>query len=193
MKTQKTFFLLILSALFLTNVVSAQYPQYYYPQTSGCSSSYGNCYKKYHRNNYNYNNNYVSLTPTTYSASNIYQSTAKINGYINYSGTGYNQNVGYTWFEYGASPYNLNLSTNKSAIYSNTSTDANLSNLTCGQTYYYRAVSSGTNGTQYGSTLSFTTSACYNYYQNYIPYNYYNHNNNYDYNNYNCPNNWYGY
>ena len=186
MRATTKFLTLILSVMVIGNIASAQYYSQYYPQT--CNKRYHN----YNYNNYNYNYNYINVVPTTYSASNIYQNNAKINGYVNYSSTGYsNQNIGYAWFEYGTSQYNLNLSTNKANIYYSTTIDANLKNLACGQTYYYRAVATGSNGTQYGSTLSFTTSSCYNYYQNYNPYNYY-----YDYNNYNnydYYNGWYGY
>lgn len=166
------FLALIVSAtLFSLNLASAQ-------------CYYQNCLNNYY--NYNYLNYYSNLTPTTYSATNIYTNTAKVNGYVAFSGNNYNQNIGYTWFEYSTNPYYLNNTTGKMRVYSSTTMNANLQNLSCGQTYYYRAVSSGSNETRYGSTLSFTTSPCYNY-NNYYDYNY---NYNYDYGYNNCQNNY---
>jgi hypothetical protein len=183
--------------MLFANVASAQtYPYYYqntyqpYPCTGGYYDY--NCYPSYNNNNFynNYSYNYpnyqqsysVNLYPTTYAATNASYNTATINGYANYSSTGYNYGnytTGYAWFEYGLSSNSLNYTTNRANIYSSTSINANLTNLSCGTTYYYRAVTSGSNGTQYGSILSFTTASCYNnYYSNYIPYyNYYNNNN----------------
>lgn len=150
-------------------------------------------YDNYSYNNYNYNYNcnagygyncnyynFSSLTPTTYAATNAYQSSATVNGYVTVSGGSSGQTYGTTWFQYGVNQNSLNWSTNPASVYSSTNTNANLTGLNCGTVYYFRAVTSGSNGMQYGNTLSFTTTQCnynnynYNYgYGNYYPnYNY---------------------
>lgn len=128
----------------------------------------------YNNNNYNYGNYnngyyYSTLSPVTYAATNVGPSYATVNGQITISGNNYNNNYGTTWFQYGTSQNTLNWSTNPAAVYGTTSVNANLTNLSCGTTYYFRLVTSGQNaGLQYGNTLSFYTGQCnYGYGQNY--------------------------
>lgn len=198
MKTIKSISGLLISTLFITSVVlvssASAYGEYYYNDPnfnnynytnynyqqpygvttfngsySGCG--YSNCqnYTNYN-SNYNYNPSY--LTPVTYAATNVTPNRGTINGYVTLSGGNYNTYDSSAWFEYGTNSNYLNYTTNPATIYSSTSINSNLTNLSCGQIYYYRAVSRGQNGTQYGSTLSFYTPSCYNY-SNYIPNNYY--------------------
>lgn len=137
-------------------------------------------YNNYYNNGYynNYNNGYYgySLTPATYAATNATSNRGTINGYVTVSGNSYNNyaySYGTAWFEYGTSPNYLDRKTNPANIYQSTSINSYLTNLQCGTTYYYRAVTQGQNGINYGTTLSFTTASCYNnYYSNYYPYNY---------------------
>lgn len=149
-----------------------------------------------YNNNYNYNNYNYSPTFSVYTTpvSNVGPTNATINGNLTVSGNSnnynYNSTANQAWFEYGLTSTNLNVSTGKTNIYSSTTINSNLTGLICNTTYYYRAVVSGTNGNQYGSTLSFTTLPCQNNYYNnsYYPYNnyyQYPYNNNYNYNNYN--------
>lgn len=139
---------------------------------TGCTY---NCYNTgYYGNSTYYNNS--TLSPVTYAATNANSSGATINGYVTVSGNNYNGTYGTTWFQYGLSSGSLNWSTSPANVYSTTNTNAHLTSLTCGTTYYFRAVTSGQNGMQYGNTLSFTTSSCgyaynnpYNNYQYYQP------------------------
>lgn len=134
-----------------------------------------NCYNTgYYGNSTYYNNS--TLSPVTYAATNANSSGATINGYVTVSGNNYNGTYGTTWFQYGLSSGSLNWSTSPANVYSTTNTNAHLTSLTCGTTYYFRAVTSGQNGMQYGNVLSFTTSSCgyaynnpYNNYQYYQP------------------------
>lgn len=137
-----------------------------------------NYYSQYYNTPY-YNNltyyNYSSLSPTTYAATNVGLSNATINGYVSVSGGNNNQNYGTTWFQYGVNQNNLNWSTSPANVYYTTNTNAHLTSLNCGTTYYFRAVTSGQNGIQYGNVLAFTTTQCNysgGYYQPYPNYNY---------------------
>jgi hypothetical protein len=87
--------------------------------------------------------------------------TATLYGYVNPFST--NASI---WFEYGTSAYNLNWSTTRQTTQYAGQFTGNLSGLTCGTRYYYRAVAQNQNETKYGSTLSFTTPNCYNYSSN---------------------------
>jgi hypothetical protein len=154
------------------------YDNNYYYNNNNCYY-YNNCYNSNY--NYNYNYNYSYLTATTYAATNVSTDRATINGYVTLSNNSYNNyynSNGTTWFQYGTNPNNLDRVTNPAQVYGSTSINSYLSNLACGQIYYFRAVAQGQNGMTYGSTLSFSTPACYNYYSNYYPYY------NYGYNNY---------
>jgi hypothetical protein len=142
---------------------------------TGCTY---NCNSGYYYNSGTYYNN-STLSPVTYAATNANSSGATINGYVTVSGNNYNGTYGTTWFQYGLSSGSLNWSTSPANVYGTTNTNAHLTSLSCGTTYYFRAVTSGQNGTQYGNVLSFTTSQCgyaynnpYNNYQ-YYPHSYY--------------------
>lgn len=139
---------------------------------TGCTYNCNN--NSYYGNSTYYNNS--TLSPVTYAATNANSSGATINGYVTVSGNNYNGTYGTTWFQYGLSSGSLNWSTGPANVYNTTNTNAYLTSLTCGTTYYFRAVTSGQNGTQYGNVLSFTTSQCgyaynnpYNNYQYYQP------------------------
>lgn len=139
---------------------------------TGCTYNCNN--SGYYGNSTYYNNS--TLLPTTYAATNANSSGATINGYVTVSGNNYNGTYGTTWFQYGLSSGSLNWSTSPANVYNTTNSNAYLTSLTCGTTYYFRAVTSGQNGMQYGNTLSFTTSQCgyaynnpYNNYQYYQP------------------------
>lgn len=166
----------LVSSFALVSLLSANsaFAQYYYPNNN-YSYYYPGSY--YANNSYNYG--YSSLIPNTSGVSNLSHNSATLNGYVSMQSSGYSNYQNLAWFEYGLSYNSLSNSTNKVRVTSSTAINAHISNLNCGQTYYYRAVSSGSNGVQYGSVLSFTTSACYtnNYYSNYPYYNYYNYNN----------------
>lgn len=100
------------------------------------------------------NNQPSSSVPTvsTNSASSVGQNSATLNGYVNANGSNVN-----AWFEYGTTQ-SYGYTTN-SVNYGNTSTSISGSayNLAQNTTYYYRAVAQNSQGTVYGSMLSFTT------------------------------------
>jgi hypothetical protein len=98
------------------------------------------------------NTNYVGVSTT---GANPLETTANIFGYVNPNGTSATM-----WFEYGTNPNSLYNRTNSQNAYSAGPFSANLSGLSCGTTYYYRAVAQNSQGTRYGQTLSFVTSAC---------------------------------
>lgn len=98
------------------------------------------------------NTNYVGVSTT---GANPLETTANIFGYVNPNGTNATM-----WFEYGTNPNSLYNRTNSQNAYSAGPFSANLSGLACGTTYYYRAVAQNAQGTRYGQTLSFVTSAC---------------------------------
>lgn len=139
----------------------------YYPQVSVSALSY-NPYQYYNYNNYSnyYNNQNISLTTT--SATNITANTASLLGYVNANQTNYGTSNVSAWFEYGTSATTLNQYTAHTNVYSSTSINANLTNLSCGTTYYYRVGATLNNNSivQYGTTLSFSTLPCQNNYNN---------------------------
>lgn len=102
-------------------------------------------------------------TVTTNSAGSIGQNSATLNGYVGANGS----NVT-AWFEYGTTQSYGN-STN-SVSYGNTSSSfsAGVYNLAQNTTYYYRAVAQNSQGTVYGSMLSFTTTGQTSYGQSYV-------------------------
>lgn len=98
-------------------------------------------------NQYNLSVSTTGATPLT--------TTATINGYVN----PYN-NGATIWFDYGTN-YNLSYQTTKQNTSYSGAFNANLSGLTCGTRYYYRAAAQNNVETKYGATLSFVTPNCY--------------------------------
>jgi len=92
---------------------------------------------------------------TTYSATNISQNNATLNGYVNG-----NNNYTTRWFKYGTSPSSLNLSTQ---TVNHGSGAGNISQSIYGlipnTTYYFQAVAQNSYGTIYGNVLNFNTNA----------------------------------
>ncbi|MBI5798689.1 MAG: hypothetical protein HZB10_02045 [Candidatus Yonathbacteria bacterium] len=92
-------------------------------------------------------------TVSTNSASSVSQNSATLNGYVTPNGASAS-----AWFEYGTTQ---SFGSNTGSVnYGTGSTSFNntLWNLSANTTYYYRAVANNSQGTSYGSTLSFTTS-----------------------------------
>lgn len=93
-------------------------------------------------------------TITTNNATNISQTAAALNGYVNPNGTTDTTR----WFEWGTSSSNLN---NQTTRYSHGTTadgfSTSLWNLAPNTTYYFRAVAQNTQGNVQGQTLSFAT------------------------------------
>jgi uncharacterized repeat protein (TIGR01451 family) len=129
---------------------------YYYravAQTSTSGQVYGSTQSFYTRGS----NTGQSPFVTTNTATNVTQSSATLNGYVN----PYNNTNTTRWFEYGTTQ-SLGYST--SAInHGSTATNINdtISGLLNNTTYYYRAASQSLSGgsyrSSYGSILSFTT------------------------------------
>ncbi len=88
-------------------------------------------------------------------------STATIYGYVNTSNN--NANIS---FDYGTSAHNLQWKTTTQSTNYSGQFSAQLSGLSCGTRYYYRASASGSSCNQSGTTLSFVTPAC----QQVVPY-----------------------
>ncbi|MFA5792059.1 MAG: hypothetical protein WC884_03415 [Candidatus Paceibacterota bacterium] len=102
------------------------------------------------------NNNQPSVT--TNSATNITNSSATLNGWVN-------GNSIYTtaWFEYGTNT-SFGYSTSQNSYGSGSSSyNANIAGLITNTTYYFRAVAQSSQGLIYGSTLSFNTNNNYIY------------------------------
>lgn len=90
---------------------------------------------------------------TTYSATNINDTYATLNGYVNP-----NQSNTTRWFEYGTSSTNLSSQTTH---ISQGTTSGNFSqsvtNLSPNTIYYFRAVAQNSNGTTYGNVMNFNS------------------------------------
>ena len=108
------------------------------------------------------NNNQTSLSVITYAATNIGNTTATLNGYINTGTSGYYSNAT-EYFQYGTDQNSLINQTSSQYISSNTTMYAYVTGLAPNTMYYFRAVGYGSYGTVYGNTLSFMTSGQGNY------------------------------
>jgi len=94
-------------------------------------------------------------TVVTNSATNLYQTSAQLNGQVNPNSASTNY-----WFEYGQTT-GLGQTTsqqNAGSSNSNINISSNVSGLNNNATYYFRAVAQNNYGIVYGSILSFTTS-----------------------------------
>ncbi len=91
---------------------------------------------------------------TTSSATNIYEDSARLNGYVDP-----NDSTDTTyWFEWGTSSSNLSRSTNRFNLGSSaTNVSETISNLSTDTTYYFRVAAENSAGTDYGSVRSFRT------------------------------------
>ena len=105
---------------------------------------------------------YQAAVPTaaTQAASSITATSLQMNGLINPNGVS-----AQAWFEWGTSSslstFSLTTAANMGSGTSNVALTSNLTGLTCGTTYYYRAVAGPAVGSVVrGSILSTTTSAC---------------------------------
>ncbi|KKT22783.1 MAG: Peptidase M23 [Parcubacteria group bacterium GW2011_GWB1_43_8b] len=88
----------------------------------------------------------------TYSASNTYQNSATLNGWVSSSGSN-----AYAWFEYGVNTNSLSYTTNSRYVGGNSNFSESVSNLVSGTTYYFRLVARNDCGTNYGNVLSFSS------------------------------------
>ena len=99
----------------------------------------------------------TSLYVTTYAATNLSDTAATLNGYLNTGTSGsYNNNVT-EYFQYGTDQNSLYNQTTSQYVTSNTTMYAYVSGLAPNTTYYFRAVGYGSYGTVYGNILSFVT------------------------------------
>lgn len=94
---------------------------------------------------------------TTDPATSITQTGATVAGNITSLGSG---TITARGFIYGLTPLLGATTTANSAGFSTGSFNMGLTGLVCNTTYYFAAYASGTDGSDYGSTESFTTSAC---------------------------------
>lgn len=100
--------------------------------------------------------NISSPTVSTNGATNILRDSAVLNAVVSP-----NNDLTTVWFEYGTSSGYFNLTTNSQNIgagSSGTNISVNVYGLSSNITYYFRAVARNSAGTNYGNTLSFTTS-----------------------------------
>lgn len=127
-----------------------------YPNDPGCSSRYDN--DEYD----NYNNN-VPPTVTTNAATNVTETDATLNGYFSTGGNNgcsgaYCANGTY-FFQYGTNANSLTQQTASRTMNNSygSNVQAYVSGLQKNTTYYFRLVGSNSQGTRYGTTLSFVT------------------------------------
>jgi uncharacterized repeat protein (TIGR01451 family) len=116
--------------------------------TNNYGTAYGNWVNFYTTGQ----NNNSQLQVATLSATSVGRSAARMNGLVSN-----NAGTATTWFEWGGTQ-NLGFSTNHQYVngYSQSFSDA-IYGLSSNTTYYFRAVAQNTNGTVYGTILTFTT------------------------------------
>lgn len=97
---------------------------------------------------------------TTYSASDITENTATLNGFVDPNGSDAD-----VWFKWGTSSGNLSRTTSKRDIGDDSENfSARITGLSNNTTYYFRAMAKNSEGTDEGNTLSFRTNGNNNYY-----------------------------
>jgi uncharacterized protein (TIGR02145 family) len=102
----------------------------------------------------------IQVTPptiTTQSATSVTQTTATLNGNITDTG---GENPTVRGFEYGTTTNYGTTSSDVTGSYSTGAYTKDITSLTCGTTYHYRANATNSVGTTNGNDVSFTTSAC---------------------------------
>ena len=105
------------------------------------------------------NNNNNNLSVTTYSATNVSQTSATLNGYVD---PGSSNNSATHWFRYGTTSGYLGMTTNSSNQGSGTHNMVDyISNLSPNTTYYFQAIAQNSYGTVHGSVQQFTTSSSF--------------------------------
>ena len=95
---------------------------------------------------------YSILQVETLAATDVTRVSAKLNGLINYDGS---LEITDRGFYYGLSPDNLDNQVESSSTEMNFS--ATIASLDINTTYYYKAYATNSDGTYYGSVMSFTT------------------------------------
>ncbi len=98
-------------------------------------------------------NNSQAPQVTTNNATNVGETYATLNGYIDTNGSSTNY-----YFQYGTNSNSLIYTTFSQTEYSSGNVSAYLANLSPNTTYYFRLYGSNNNGSDYGQVRSFTTS-----------------------------------
>ena len=105
----------------------------------------------------NNNDNEEGPNVTTYSATDVQNDSAILNGYVDTNGTSTRR-----WFEWGTSRSSLSHETDKSSkSTSSRNFEQSIDNLNPDTTYYFRAVAENNNDIDYGNILSFRTESDY--------------------------------
>ena len=98
-------------------------------------------------------------TVTTSAASSIDQTSATLNGTIVSNNNATTTTRGFVYAENAALTTNA-VTTTENGTYDTGSFTTDLSSLSCGSTYYFRAYATNSEGTGYGAVTSLTTDAC---------------------------------